>query len=176
MTVPACVLVVMGVSGTGKTTIAVDLQRRLGWPFQEGDDLHPPENVAKMHAGHPLTDEDRWPWLDRVAAWIDARRAAGGRGIVTCSALRRIYRDRIIGSRSGVRLIYLTAPREVLADRLAHRTGHFMPAGLLDSQLATLEPPGEDEHPIVADVELAPDQVVAAIVARLANEAPPGGA
>ena len=157
----------MGVSGSGKTTVAVALAERLGWPFQEGDSLHPAANVAKMHSGQPLNDDDRWPWLDLVAAWIDARRAAGEPGIITCSALRRAYRDRIIGERTGMRLVYLHAPREVLASRLGNRQGHFMPASLLDSQLATLEMPGEDERPIEADVSEPTEIVVEAIVARL---------
>ena len=166
-TFPPQVLVVMGVSGSGKTTIALELVRLLGWPFLEGDDLHPPANVAKMHAGRPLTDEDRWPWLAAIAAWIDARLAEGGPGIVTCSALKRAYRDRIIGDRRGVRLVYLHADPALLAERLAHRTGHFMPASLLDSQIATLEPPGADEHPLSVDLGATPAEVAATIVAHL---------
>ncbi len=164
---PRPVLVVMGVSGSGKTTVAVALADRLGWRFKEGDSLHPAANIAKMHSGQPLDDDDRWPWLDYVAAWIDARRAAGEPGIITCSALRRVYRDRIIGGRDGVRLVFLHAPRDVLATRLGSRQGHFMPASLLDSQLATLEEPGADEHPIRADVTGPTDGVVDAIVAGL---------
>ncbi len=170
--VPPQVLVVMGVSGSGKTTIAVPLARRLGWPFMEGDDLHPPANVAKMHSGRPLNDDDRWPWLDAVAGWIDARLAAHEPGIITCSALKRSYRDRIIGGRKGVRLIFLHADRALLAERLAHRTGHFMPPSLLDSQIATLEPPTEDEHPISVDLGPAPDVIVEDIIAALRRGAP----
>ncbi len=165
-----CVLVVMGVAGSGKTTVAELLATRLHWPLQEGDALHPPENVAKMAGGTPLTDDDRWPWLDRIAAWIDARLAAGESGIITCSALRRSYRARIIGARRLVRLVFLDGDRTLLASRIGARRGHFMPPTLLASQLATLEKPGGDEHPITLDVgpppeELA-DQVIAALVAR----------
>ena len=164
------VLVVMGVSGSGKTVVAEAMAARLHWAFQEGDALHPAANVAKMHAGTPLTDADRWPWLDIVAAWIDARLAAGENGIVTCSALKRAYRDRIVGQRAGVRLVYLYGSHELLSARIAARQGHFMPASLLDSQLATLEPPGADECPIALDVAATPDQLADRVVAALAGE------
>jgi carbohydrate kinase (thermoresistant glucokinase family) len=167
VTVPRQVVIVMGVSGSGKTSIAVPLAERLGWPFQEGDDLHPAANVAKMHAGHALDDADRWPWLDAIAAWIDARLAAGGGGVVTCSALKRAYRDRLVGDRRAVRLVFLHADRALLADRLARRVGHFMPASLLDSQLATLEPPAPEEHAIVVEIALPPEQVVTAVLEQL---------
>lgn len=162
-----CVLIVMGVSGAGKTALGQALADRLGWPFQEGDALHPPENVAKMHGGTPLTDEDRWPWLDRIAAWIDARLAAGEDGIVTCSALKRAYRDRLIRGRPEIRLVDPQASRALLAARLAARKGHFMPAGLLDSQLATLEPPGDDERPIRIDVGDTPAALAERVIAAL---------
>ncbi len=161
------VLIVMGVSGSGKTTIAEALDRRLGWPFQEGDDLHPPANVAKMHAGTPLTDEDRWPWLDAIAAWIGVRLADDGAGVVTCSALKRSYRDRLVGGRDGVRLVYLHASAELLRERLAARKGHFMPASLLNSQLEAFEEPGPDENPIRIEDAGTPDQVADAIMAAL---------
>ncbi len=161
------VLIVMGVSGSGKTTVAEALDRRLGWPFQEGDDLHPAANVAKMHAGIPLDDDDRWPWLDAIASWIGARLADGGAGVVTCSALKRAYRERLAGGRSGVRIVYLHASSELLHERLAKRRGHFMPASLLDSQLATLEEPGPDENPIRIEDVGTPDQVADAIMAAL---------
>jgi gluconokinase len=164
---PPCVLVVMGVSGSGKTTLATVLSQRLGWTLQEGDALHPPENVAKMAGGTPLTDADRWPWLDRIAASIDARLAAGENGIVTCSALRRAYRDRIIGTRPGVRLVFVHGTPELLAARLAARRGHFMPPGLLASQLATLEPPAPEEHAITVDAAPPPDAQAAAVIAAL---------
>lgn len=144
------ILVIMGVSGSGKTTVATLLAKRLGWPFEEGDDLHPAANVAKMHAGHPLTDADRWPWLDRIAGWIDEQLAAGHSGILTCSALKRAYRDRL--RRDEVVFVYLRGSHEQIADRLATRHGHFMPATLLDSQFADLEPPGPDERALTLDI------------------------
>jgi carbohydrate kinase (thermoresistant glucokinase family) len=147
------ILVLMGVSGCGKTTVAALLAGRLGWPFAEGDDLHPPENVAKMHAGHPLTDADRRPWLDRIAAWIDEQLAAGRSAIVTCSALKRAYRDVLRrGHADSVVFVYLRGTREQIAARLAARHGHFMPAALLDSQFADLEPPSPDERALTLDI------------------------
>jgi carbohydrate kinase (thermoresistant glucokinase family) len=144
------ILVFMGVSGCGKSTLAGLVARRLGWPVAEGDDLHPPENVAKMAAGHALTDDDRAPWLKRVRAWIDEREAAGESGIVTCSALKRAYRD--VLRDESVTFVYLHGTREQLLARLNGRHGHFMPASLLDSQLATLEPPGADEQSLRVDI------------------------
>jgi gluconokinase len=162
-----CVLVVMGVSGSGKTTLATVLSQRLGWKLQEGDALHPPENIAKMAGGTPLTDADRWPWLDRIAAWIGARLAAGENGIVTCSALRRSYRDRLTGGRPGVRLVFVHGAPDLLATRLAARRGHFMPPGLLASQLATLEPPAPEEHAIDVDAAPPPDAQADTVIAAL---------
>src|SRR2546425_4323144 len=133
------ILVVMGVSGSGKTTIAKALADRLGWAFEEGDDLHPGSDVTKMHSGHPLDDRDRWPWLEKVAGWIDGWRQAGKSGVITCSALKRSYRDFLARGRPEVRLLYLHGDIELIAARLAARRGHFMPASLLGSQLATLE-------------------------------------
>ena len=164
---PPTVLVVMGVSGSGKTTVAALLAGRLGWSFEDGDDLHPPANVAKMHAGQPLTDEDRWPWLHAVAAWIDAARAGRDGGVIACSALRRAYRDMVVGGRSDVRLIYLRGDPALIARRQAARHGHFMPSSLIGSQFAALEEPGPDERPIVAPVEGRPDEVVDGILAQL---------
>jgi len=161
------VVVVMGVSGSGKTTVAALLASTLHWEFVEGDDLHPPANVAKMHAGTPLTDADRAPWLARIAAAIDRLRAAGQGGVVACSALRRAYRDVLIGDRSGVALVYLRGDHDLLATRMRARPGHFMPVSLLDSQLATLEEPGADEHPIVLPISRTPATTVQAIVAAL---------
>ena len=161
------VLVVMGVSGSGKTTIAVPLAKSLGWRFQEGDDLHPPANVAKMHSGTPLTDADRWPWLRAIAALIDEWRAAGLSGVITCSALKRVYRDILIGDRPDVRLVYLQGDRALIAGRLQARHGHFMPATLLDSQFATLEEPGPDERPITVHIGPAPEVLVAEITRQL---------
>jgi carbohydrate kinase (thermoresistant glucokinase family) len=157
------ILVVMGVAGCGKTTIARLLAERLGWRFQEGDALHPPANVAKMSAGTPLSDADRWPWLHAIAAVIDNWRAEGASGIVTCSALKRAYRDILIGNRPDVRLVHLAGDKPLIAARMAARKGHFMPTALLDSQFATLEPPGAEENPIVVDI--GPD--AEAIVAEL---------
>ena len=147
------VVVVMGVSGSGKSTIAEHINTHLRWPFQEGDALHPPGNVQKMHAEIPLTDEDRAPWLRAVKAWIDARIVANEPGLVTCSALKRSYRDGLVDGRRQVRLLYLKADPKVLEARLERRTGHFMPASLLESQLHTLQEPGADEHPIIVRVD-----------------------
>ncbi len=151
MSVPP-VLLVMGVSGSGKTTVARALADALGWDYQEGDDLHPPANVAKMRAGIPLTDEDRQPWLAAIGAWIDDQAHTGRPGIVTCSALKRAYRDGLRRGRPQVRLVFLEGSRKLIADRLSHRKGHFMPPSLLDSQFAALEDPGADEP--VIDVEI----------------------
>ena len=143
------VLVVMGVSGAGKSTVGTLLAARLGWDFAEGDALHPAENIARMAGGHPLTDADRAQWLARVAEWIEAHTGADQPGIITCSALKRSYRDRLRGER--VLFVLLAGTAEVIAARLAGRRGHFMPAALLGSQFAALEPPGPDENAIVVD-------------------------
>jgi carbohydrate kinase (thermoresistant glucokinase family) len=143
--------VIMGVSGSGKSTIAEELSARLGWPFEEGDSLHPESNIAKMHAGIPLTDADRLPWLERVAAWIDGQRAKKQPGIITCSALKRSYRQIIIGDRPEARLVYLRSGRDLIAEHLARRHGHFMPAALLQSQIDTLEEPDQREDPLTVD-------------------------
>ena len=161
------IMLLMGVSGCGKTTVGQQLAERLGWPYQEGDALHPPANVAKMAGGTPLTDADRLPWLAAVAAWIDARRAAGECGVVSCSALKRAYRQLLVGDRPDVRLVYLQGTRAQLAERLAARTGHFMPAGLLDSQLATLEEPTAAEQPLVVTIDQPVEAVVTAIVGAI---------
>lgn len=158
-TVPPSVLVVMGVSGSGKTTVAALLAGRLRWDFEDADDLHPAANIAKMHAGIPLTDADRSPWLHAVAGWIDASRAAGRHGVVACSALKRSYRDIIIGDRPDVRLVYLKGDRQLITTRLACRQGHFLPAGLLASQFAALEEPTADEHPIVVSIDRRPREI-----------------
>lgn len=161
------VVVVMGVSGCGKSTVGHALAERLGCEFCEGDDLHPAANVAAMAAGHPLTDALRAPWLDAIAAWIDRTLDAGATGVVSCSALKRRYRDRL--RRPQVLFAHLDAPREVFADRLAHRHGHFMPASLLDSQLADLEPPATDERALRVDAALPVPQQVEAIVTELST-------
>jgi len=162
-----CVVVVMGVSGCGKSTIAAMLAGRMRWEFEEGDALHPASNVAKMASGTPLTDEDRWPWLDKVAAHIDDWLAKGRSGVITCSALKRRYRDVIIGDRADVRFAYLKGSRELIANRLAARQGHFMPSALLDSQLATLEEPTPDEHPITVEIGARPEVIAAQIADAL---------
>jgi gluconokinase len=153
------VLVLMGVSGCGKTTVAELLAQRLHWAFEEGDALHPPANVAKMAAGHPLDDADRAPWLARVADWVDARLAAGENGVITCSALKRSYRERIARGGHGVAFVYLHGSRELIAQRLGHRQGHFMPGSLLDSQFATLQEPAPDEPAIRVEVGPAPELI-----------------
>jgi carbohydrate kinase (thermoresistant glucokinase family) len=161
------ILVVMGVSGCGKTTIAEKLAERLGWQVLEGDKLHPPANIAKMSAGTPLDDNDRQPWLEAIAAEIDVWRANGVSGSVACSALKRAYRTILIGPRTDVDLVYLKGSPALIAERMAARRGHFMPAGLLDSQFATLEEPGEAERPIVASIEPPPDAIVDAVIETL---------
>ncbi len=161
------VLVVMGVSGSGKSSIALRLRDETGWPFQEGDELHPKENVAKMAAGTPLTDEDRWPWLDRCADWIRERLEAGSGGLLTCSALRKVYRDRLGEGVPGLQFLYLKVSAEVLRERLQRRRGHYMPPSLLPSQLATLEEPTSDEPALVVPVERTVDETAADVLAVL---------
>jgi gluconokinase len=160
MSAPPSVLVLMGVSGCGKSTTGALLAGRLGWPFRDADSFHPPANIEKMSRGTPLTDEDRAPWLNAIASWIDGRLAAGEPGIVSCSALKRAYRDVIVGGRKGVRLVYLKGEKELIANRMAARLDHFMPPALLDSQFATLEEPGADERPLVVPVAAQPAEVV----------------
>jgi gluconokinase len=167
MTGAPTVIVLMGVAGCGKSTAGEGLSKALGWPFRDADSFHPPANVEKMRRGVPLDDADRAPWLAAIAAWIDERRAQGAPGIVSCSALKRAYRERIVGSRPDVRLVYLRGDRQIIGQRLAARKGHFMPASLLDSQLAVLEEPGEDERPAVVDAAMPPRRVVAAILEQL---------
>ncbi len=154
------IAVIMGVSGGGKTTVAQLLAKRRGWSVIEGDALHPRANVEKMSAGIPLTDEDRWPWLRAIAAEIDTRRARGESSVVASSALKRAYRDILIGGRSDVVLVYLKGAKEMIAERLKARHGHFMPPSLLDSQFATLEEPGPDENPIVLSIEPPAEAIV----------------
>ena len=161
------IVVLMGVSGSGKTRVATLLAAALGCQFQEGDDLHPPENVEKMRSGTPLTDADRWPWLRKIAEEIDGWRARGECGVLTCSALKRSYRDIIIGDRHDVLLIYLKGSRDLIHQRLIARHEHFMPVALLDSQFATLEEPTPDEHPIVVDVGGKPAEIVHQIVREI---------
>ncbi|WP_121254232.1 gluconokinase [Nocardioides ferulae] len=163
------VLVVMGVSGCGKSTVGEGLSERLGWPFLEGDSLHPPENVAKMESGQPLTDDDRWPWLERIADWIEERHDAGEDGVVTCSALKRSYRKVLDRRGDGVVFVFLHGERETLEARMRARTGHFMPASMLASQLETLEPPGADEPAIPVAIEQSPEEIVQQVVTALTS-------
>jgi ribose 5-phosphate isomerase A len=169
---PPVIAVVMGVSGSGKSTIAALLAQSLGCPFQEGDDLHPPENVAKMQGGTPLTDADRQPWLRKIAALIDEWRAHGRSGVLTCSALKRSYRDIVIGKRPDVTLVYLKGSYDLIRRRMAARHEHFMPVALLDSQCAALEEPTPDEHAVVVGVDGAPRDVAAEVVRRLTEHIP----
>ena len=165
------IVVVMGVSGSGKTTVAAMLAGRLNVHFLEGDDLHPPANVQKMRGGTPLTDDDRWPWLKAIARRIDEWRAASEGGVVTCSALKRAYRRIIIGDRPEVTLVYLKGSQEVIHARMAARHEHFMPVALLANQFTVLEEPGPDERPIVVDVAPSPAAIVATIMRELEKRA-----
>lgn len=158
------IAVVMGVSGSGKTTVALLLAAALGCQFQEGDELHPDSNVEKMRGGAPLTDADRLPWLRKVAAEIDGWRARGESGVLTCSALKRSYRDIIIGDRADVNLVYLKGDYDLIHRRMAARQEHFMPVALLDSQFKALEEPAADEQAIVVGIESRPPEIVAEIV------------
>jgi gluconokinase len=162
-----CALVVMGVSGSGKSTIAEQLAARLNWTFEDGDRFHPASNVAKMSAGHPLTDEDRWPWLQAIADEIDRVCKVGERAVIACSALKRAYREVLVHGRSDVRIIYLDGTEQLIADRLARRKGHFMPPGLLASQFKTLEPPADNENPVAVSIDASVDAIVDDIVSQL---------
>ena len=163
-------IVVMGVSGSGKTSAARELTRQLGWEYIEGDDLHPEANVAKMAAGHPLEDEDRWPWLRRIADVIGEHEAAGTSLVLTCSALKRSYRDLLRDGHPSVWFAHMQVSQQVLADRLAQRKGHYMPPSLLDSQLATLEPLGDDEPGAVIDGDGPLAETVAELLGDLREE------
>ena len=157
------VVLVMGVSGVGKSTVGRRLAEALGYGYAEGDSYHPPANVEKMRSGRPLDDADRWPWLRAIAADIDRWLADGTGMVVACSALKRSYRDLLIGPRRDVHLVQLTGEEALIRDRIAARRHEYMPPNLLISQLATLEPPGADERPIVIDVREAPEACVEAI-------------
>lgn len=152
-------IVVMGVAGSGKTTVAALLAGRLGASFAEGDDFHSPANVAKMAAGHALDDDDRWPWLRGIRDWFAAELAAGRSAVVPCSALRRSYRD-LLGTAGDVRFVHLTGSYDLLRTRIQGRAGHFMKPEMLDGQLAALEPVGDDEPGFAVDVGPRPDQIV----------------
>jgi gluconokinase len=165
-----CALIVMGVSGSGKSTIASGLAGRLGWTFEDGDRFHPASNVAKMRAGHPLTDEDRWPWLRAIADEIDRVCRAGGHVVIACSALKRTYRDLLVHGRADIRIIFLKGTQDLIADRLALRKGHFMPSGLLNSQFKTLEPPEADENAVTVSIDAPVATIVEDIVCQLGPE------
>lgn len=162
-------IVVMGVAGSGKTTVAALLAGRLGASFAEGDDFHSPANVAKMAAGHPLTDEDRGPWLASIRDWLAAQRAAGNSAVIPCSALKRSYRD-LLREAGPVRFVHLTGSRELLTERIQSRAGHFMKPAMLESQLATLEPLADDEAGFDVDVAGRPEQIVDQILIHLIDE------
>ena len=162
-----CGLIVMGVSGSGKSTIGEALAERLGWTFEDGDRFHPPGNVARMSAGHALTDEDRWPWLQAIADEIDRVCQAGGRAVIACSALKRAYREVLVHGRDDVRIVFLDGTQDLIAGRLAERKGHFMPPGLLASQFKTLEPPAGNENPVTVSIDATIEAIVEDIVRQL---------
>lgn len=162
-----CAIVVMGVSGSGKSTIAEALARRFDWTFKDGDSFHPPSNVAKMSAGQPLTDTDREPWLRAIAAEIDRACAAGEHLVVACSALKRAYRDILVHGRNDVRILHLDGSKSLIAERLATRKNHFMPPGLLDSQFAALEFPATDEPAMIVSIDAPVETIVENAIAQL---------
>ncbi|MDB5581940.1 MAG: gluconate kinase [Bradyrhizobium sp.] len=162
-----CALIVMGVSGSGKSTIGEVLAERLGWPFEDGDRFHPASNVAKMSAGHPLTDEDRRPWLQAIADEIDRVCQTSERAVIACSALKRAYRDILVHGRDDVRIVFLDGTQGLIAGRLAARKGHFMPPGLLASQFKTLEPPGAIENSVTVSIDAPVETIVDNIVRQL---------
>ncbi len=162
-----CALIVMGVSGSGKSTIGERLAERLAWSYEDGDKFHPASNVAKMSAGHPLTDTDRWPWLTAIADEIDRVCRVGRHAVIACSALKRAYRDVLVHGRNDVRIVFLNGTQELIANRLAQRKGHFMPPGLLESQFMTLEPPEAGEDPVTVSIDASVDAVVDDIVRQL---------
>jgi gluconokinase len=166
------VLVVMGVSGCGKSTIGTQIAIQLHWEFEDGDWFHPASNIEKMHSGHPLTDDDRWPWLNAIADFVDATRRAGNHAVIACSALKRSYRAIIVGNRPDVRLVYLKGDIDLIARRVAARHEHFMPLELLQSQFAALEEPGPDENPIVVSIEPPPRAIVTQVLAVLTAQRP----
>ncbi|MEU6880299.1 gluconokinase, GntK/IdnK-type [Streptomyces sp. NPDC046712] len=170
---PDLVLVV-GVAGSGKTTVGRLLAERLGWPYRDADEFHSEANRAKMAAGHALTDSDRRPWLDAIGEWMDREIAGRRPAVVTCSALKRDYRDRLLAGRPGVRLVYLRGSRALIHSRLAARHGHFFPAELLESQFADLEEPEPDEHPLVVEIDQPPEAVVAAVLSLMPRESAAG--
>ncbi len=160
-------IIVMGVAGCGKSTVAEGLSHTLGWPYKDGDEFHPPANVAKMAGGQPLNDDDRAPWLAAIAAWLDQHRKTGKNAIVTCSALKKAYRHALLNGHNDVAFVYLKGSEAVLTARITARKGHFMPPALLLSQLATLEEPGSDEPAVTVSIDAPPGTIEEDILARL---------
>ena len=161
-------IVVMGVSGAGKSTVGRLVAARLDCPFRDADSFHPKANIEKMSRGEPLTDEDRWPWLNAISAWIAEHRAAGTTCVATCSALKRAYRDTVTDRQSAdVRLVYLKGDFDLIEARLKARKGHFMPPELLRSQFAALEEPGADEHAITVSIDAAPEEIARRVMEEL---------
>jgi gluconokinase len=167
-------VLVMGVSGVGKSSVAAELVAGTGWAFAEGDEFHSERNRAKMASGRPLDDDDRWPWLRTIATWIGEQEAAGHSAIVTCSALKRSYRDLLRDGHPSVRFVHLQAPSELIAERVNARTGHYMPPSLLASQLATLEPLDADEPGFTVDTTGSPAEVAARALEQLRLREPEG--
>ncbi len=160
-------VVVMGISGSGKTTIATQLAQRLGWIYAEADEFHPAENIAKMTSGTPLTDEDRWPWLESMKNWMTAEAQSGRSTVVTCSALRRSYRDVLTRAQGRVRFVHLLGDTDLILERMKTRSGHFMPESLLPSQISTLEPLEADEQGVRIENTGTPDQVTDDVIDQL---------
>jgi gluconokinase len=167
---PVVSLVVMGVSGSGKTTVATEVARRLGWEFTEGDDHHPKANVEKMRAGHPLDDDDRRPWLLELARWIGVHEAEGRSCVLTCSALKRSYRDLLRDGHPSVWFAHVSGPQELITDRVSSRQGHYMPPSLVPSQFAILEPLAADEPGRVVPASGSPEEVVDDLLADLQRD------
>src|SRR5262252_6297736 len=166
------ILIVAGVSGSGKTTIATALAQRLGLLFQEGGELHPPPDIAKMHSAHPLDDREQWSWLEKIAAWIDGCRQFDTGGVITSPALRRSHRDFLTRGRPDVRIVYLHGERALIASRLAAREEHSMLLSLLDHQFSILEAPEPDEDSILIDVSLPVEDIIAEILLKLTPQVP----
>ncbi len=165
-----CALIIMGVAGSGKTTTAALLGERLSWSYRDADSFHPPANIEKMSRGEALDDGDRWPWLAAIGGWIDDHLARGESTVVTCSALKRVYRDRLVTGRPQAHLVHLVGEKGLIAGRMGARLDHFLPLDLLDCQFATLEPPASDERVLSVPVTQTPAEVVGAIVASLGLE------
>jgi carbohydrate kinase (thermoresistant glucokinase family) len=161
------VVVLMGVSSSGKSTIGKRLSKLLAWPFRDADSFHPPANIAKMSQGIALNDADRWPWLDAIAHWIEQQLGKGECGLVSCSALKRSYRRRLIRGRTDVRLVYLKGSFELIHKRMQRRRGHFMPPSLLKNQFDVLEEPQADENAVIVSIAPPAQRVVKTIIAEL---------